>query len=322
MATPSEVEASLPSFPEAKLLGLRLAAWKKFHTVIPEDVSIANFLYELKDFKEIFTGLNGARKLKNVPKPKFSKVPAIANSTFLQYNFAWAPFIGDLLKLRSMIDSVPKRLDFLRRTRGKPTRVHFRVDDAWSDPGPLDEAVDLYYNKRYPYDSLFADSQITNFLRLSSYTSKFSSSCTIVQEIDGLDDAWTGIKAVYASLGLNNPLKIVWNAIPFSFMIDWVAPVGDMLDIAKANPFTGRWDVFDVTNSLQENMSFNDGTWYYPGNPGSTGPKVLKVDFVQRYNRWLGLKLTSDDVLFSSLTNHQQRLFGSLVAGNTLFKSH
>jgi hypothetical protein len=37
-----------------------------------------------------------------------------------------------------------------------------------------------------------------------------------------------------ASLGITNPLLIVWERVPFSFLVDWALPIGDWLDSVDA----------------------------------------------------------------------------------------
>lgn len=37
-----------------------------------------------------------------------------------------------------------------------------------------------------------------------------------------------------ASLGMTNPLEVIWEAVPFSFMIDWAVPIGDWLSAMDA----------------------------------------------------------------------------------------
>jgi hypothetical protein len=72
-------------------------------------------------------------------------------------------------------------------------------------------------------------------------------------------------------LGLANPLTIVWERIPFSFVVDWFMPIGSYLSLIGQIPFMkGRWMRSD---SLRRSYS---GTFpcstvasggFYPGPP-------------------------------------------------------
>ena len=328
-STPAEAVLSIPALPAGIALSQKLSAWTKFTTEIPTEVSAFNFFYEFKDFKFLIPNLKRARKIREVPKtifgntrigqkgpyvPRIVKGIEIANSTFLAWNFAWGPFIGDLQKFAGIIDALVRRITYLRNTRSKPVRVHYGAKDIWSDPGP--DPGNIRFWTRPPIDG----GDMIAYYTLSSHRVDFSASATVLQNLDGLDDMWTDVKATLAALGVTNPAKIVWNAIPFSFMLDWILPIGKMLDRFAIKPFTGQWDVFDVTHSFREEGSFREFIHYYPDDPANIGPQFFgNVDYL-RYTRRLGLPLTMSDVNFTSLTNHQQRLFLSLIAGNTLFK--
>jgi hypothetical protein len=40
-------------------------------------------------------------------------------------------------------------------------------------------------------------------------------------------------------------LAVVYEALPFTFVLDWFAPVGDRLQRVGAKPIAGRWDLTD-----------------------------------------------------------------------------
>lgn len=317
-ASISEVLASLPSPSTGSVLSARQTAFNIFTTQIPADVSIANFLYELKDFKELgkhlakgFDILKSGSHLPTKGKIKVKKIPSAANSTFLEYNFAWAPLIGDLIKLTQVADNIHRRLTFLRDNYGKVVKLNFyRPNFYGSDPSILGEVHSTYTNAEGTY----------NQLKLVGYKADFAAHGLLVSRLNGLDDALTGLKATWAALGLNNPAKIIWNAIPFSFIFDWINPFGHFLDRLAVQPFSGTFDVFDITSSIKEEITFEESAVLYGTNIGGNLPRITRAIQIGRYRRVLGLPLSFDDIGFTSLTSHQQQLFLSLIAGNTIFK--
>lgn len=299
----------------------RLTTWNKWLTQIPEDVSLANFSYELTDFDYLFKNFFTQKKIqKDLSRdwrkdqrtihPK--KMPSMANSTFLSYNFGWAPFIGDLQKLANLTDSVAKRVSFLKTNRGKPVR--------------------LYRSKRYELDisnpviysatnAGGGNSQHREFDAVSGYA-ELTASCTLLQNIPGLDEEWNRLRAVLAATGFNNPAKIVWNAIPFSFMVDWIVPMQSLLSRwCTVNPFVGQWDIYDVAFSVKYHV---DGEDFWIGTTSNGGNRDTfresRPITYELYDRKLGMPLDPEEVQLSGLSQHQQRLFASLVAGNTLFR--
>lgn len=42
---------------------------------------------------------------------------------------------------------------------------------------------------------------------------------------------------VFSSLGLTNPLEVAWELVPYSFVLDWVVPIGNWLSVLDAASF-------------------------------------------------------------------------------------
>lgn len=309
------------SFPANLLQEFKIDAWNKWKTQIPEDISLANFAYELTDFKYIGDNFKKQKKWdrdlnwkyrvrKRFGTPK--DVPTMANSCFLNWNFGWAPFLGDLQHLASLYDTISKRIDFLRKNRKKPVRMYYsREIQAPSLEIPFDVHT----------ASGGGNSQYRRLI-FNGAKQVLTASCTLVQDIPELETEWGRLKATLAATGFNNPAKIVWNAIPFSFMVDWIVPMQGLLEHwTSVNPFVGQWDIFDVSHSVK-----TVGTWtdVYEGvtSNGGTYPTFIEMrDVVDTsFERFVGMPLTPEAVTFASLTSHQQRLFLSLIAGATLFK--
>jgi hypothetical protein len=53
-------------------------------------------------------------------------------------------------------------------------------------------------------------------------------------------------------LGLLDPLSVVWENIPYSFVVDWFIPIGDYLSMLNQIPFlNGRWLITDYAKWLE-----------------------------------------------------------------------
>lgn len=73
------------------------------------------------------------------------------------------------------------------------------------------------------------------------------------------------------SLGLENPLYIAWQALPYSFVLDWLIPVSDWLSALSAP--LGLEFVDGYRSIHVEHRS----TWKLSGYQGSTGPGIGNV---------------------------------------------
>jgi len=71
------------------------------------------------------------------------------------------------------------------------------------------------------------------------------------RELDTLDRVWN---ALY-TYGLQPNFYVVWDMIPYSFIVDWFVPVGDMLSVldTEANMMRGQYDITNVCFSLSYN---------------------------------------------------------------------
>lgn len=308
-------------FKTPRFSGLCLEAWNKLKTQVPTSVSLLNFIYELKDFKELGKSLSGAYKVVNgkstgkvITAPfkgkrtgkKLHQGAKAVNDTFLSYNFMWAPFVGDLVKLTQLADTVAKRMAFLRASRGKVVTIRFTKPDC-------------YINDALGADSVFSESNDwKRYFKLIKYQCDFNVTAKLYQNLDGLDDAWADLRATIATLGINNPLKAAWNAIPFSFLVDWIGPFGSFLERAAVQPFYGTWDVFDITTSVRERGTIECHRLAKPsGNVIGSDELVTRTN-IDRYIRLVGLPQTLGAFDFTQLTQQQQKLFLSLVLTKVL----
>lgn len=294
-------------------------AWTKLKTQVPAEVSVLNFIYELKDFGPL------AKSLSKIPKSvrdsklgqtfadplkgkgKIRKSAKAVNNTFLSYNFMWAPFVGDLQKLTTVSDSAAKRLDFLRKTRKKEVTVRFNKVDCYVNP-----------LLNVPQERGIQSDDWKRTFTLTKYQCDFIVTCKLYQDLEGLDDAWAGLRATIATLGINNPVKAAWAAVPFSFLADWVAPIGKWLERAAVQPFYGVWKVYDITTSVRERSEAEFKLSARPGRSVSLPETLICRVKGDNYVRLVGLPQTLGAIDFSQLTSQQQKLFLSLVLTKVL----
>jgi hypothetical protein len=172
---------------------------------------------------------------------------AHTKDSYLGYSFGTAPFIGDLYVLAGLVDSVRKRIEYLKQTWGKPTRLTSTSSDILHLPAVRDyQPVDFIGPGFNSFRVYHRD------LRVSV---KFFG--TLYHRLLGLDTVGGIIRALLAATGFNSPLSVAWEAIPFSFVADWVSNVGHMLYKLRAQPFQGEWSVSNVGYTVRSASSFD-----------------------------------------------------------------
>lgn len=235
---------------------------------VPEEVSLGNFLIELREIGGL------------IPKLTGSLADDVAGG-FLGYQFGHAPFIDDLSKLANLLSTVQARISWLKSTRGRPVPIGFTREGVWDLPA-------WPYEVRIPVTELAHDQVYYPY----SYTSRFRAGGTLVHNLEGLDGLEGIIRGCFGALGFGNPLKVAWNAIPFSFIIDWFGRLSTALDRLSLQPFTGPWEIHNFTYSLTEESRWE--LWFEDHDRGWDGlpPALVSDVVVKRYIRGVGLPVT------------------------------
>jgi len=273
-----------------------LEAHSAFNDQVPATVSVANFVYELKDLKGM------------IPKIE-SSLTRTASSNFLAYNFGVAPFVGDVKKILDLADVVNKRLKYLKDTMGKAQKLRFKrkiPEESWN--GASIKRLDPSSVVSTTYKSLGLQFEF----RRVNYQGTFSAQADLFQNLEGLDTQLGSLKAFAAASGFNKPASIVWEAIPYSFVVDWFFHFSKSLDYLTIQPFGGEWSLSNVGYSLNEKWQYE--IWQIvPLSPCATGGSNVGSYFlgsatIQRFIREPGLPMSSFYLTDGSLSPKQLAL--------------
>jgi hypothetical protein len=219
--------------------------------------SLVNFLLELKDFRRlagaivkrtnVLKALLGQREFESWAKlfreggtlKEASRVlgKTVAN-VHLQYSFGWKPLVSDIQKLYKQLTTVNSRLDEIWKRQNQPQTRHFKwellpkgSDEVWSgwSVGTAVSGVNPSFNYSYPNSGSAAVVMRTRtryrYIVRPIYhaTLRYSYSCP------GALDARAKTRGWLDALGVRADPSIVWNAIPFSFLVDWIVDVSGFL---------------------------------------------------------------------------------------------
>jgi hypothetical protein len=105
---------------------------------VNDGVSLINFLIELKDLRRMFDfqtvekllyvcGLTSQlarkwRRWKTLPQSFQNNPIQTISNDYLNWNFGWKPFVGDLFAMYKALKGLGKRLDYLERHQGRVLR--------------------------------------------------------------------------------------------------------------------------------------------------------------------------------------------------------
>jgi hypothetical protein len=203
---------------------------------IPRYLSILNFLLELKDFTRMFEFWTLRR----------GKLGNIANG-ILNEEFGWRPFLDDVCAILKGLKQFHKKLKKFMREQHEVHVTHYKkilTEDNYvphvlttSEPSVLESGT-FYRNENFVQldvdapEFFFWKDYIIHHLRAPEYIATMKYTYHIPLGLDTLREtvAWLDAFGVYW-----DP-QVLWNAIPFSFIVDWFFNVGDWLHQKLSKP--------------------------------------------------------------------------------------
>jgi hypothetical protein len=235
-------------------------AWQTMRPSMDSGFNLPTFVRELKDIKRLpslFTqGLNTLKGILNVArivtqnlslknlkevlkqaKERFISTGKDASGTLLNYSFGWIPTISDIKKMSSILKKVDAQFDELIRRAGKRQ---------------------IRYCKRYvvinDYDSGYG-TPVSGFLT-SFRVRRKTDRCWVICRAEysyilpDVSAAQLKLRAYLDAFGVNLDPRIIWDSIPFSFVIDWFVNVGKFLESLQVSALNIDVKLEDFTVSL------------------------------------------------------------------------
>jgi hypothetical protein len=230
------VRRFIPFLDSAALDELALRSEDKLSSVVQSNVSLANFIIELietcdgnlkgiKRFRDIYTKAIEAYQKEYLRLIKAGHKAAAAH--WLAWNFAIKPNIKDLQAILCSISAAYKKLKWLQDHNHKVVYLDYTRDKL--------EDLISYDPNEYHYGELFASiikadptgstANGTHYIgvRYFNVSLSYHARSKIFLDIPdhylrgmmGISQLWT------AMMGLTNPVGIIWEAIPFSWLIDY-----------------------------------------------------------------------------------------------------
>lgn len=283
----------------ASLSSWSLEAFTKFQEQVPTTISLANSLYELKDIKGL------------IPKVNLRSLKDSASGNFLGYQFGVLPMIADIKAVVSLADDVAKRIKHLIDINGKASHLSFNRSGEDSSPKAFFVSNnDPSLNNLNSFTEGGGAEQGVEFVRTGcKYI--FHVGGSLYQDLIGLEDSTAQLKGLIASSGFNHPGRIIWNAIPYSFVVDWFFSLGKLIDTLSVQPFGGTYNVTNVMWSLKV-----EATWdiYVRWTPGFTQTRVRAGSArAKSYVRQNGFPAYSVFLTTGTLTPMQQALGMAMI---------
>jgi len=206
---------------------------------------------------------------------------------WLEYVFGWLPLLNDIRDAAELLaESVAtyKEPKGFLRARGATTGTYTFRD-------PLTGSGHIY-----------ADKDV-----MASFTARINAWYELESEA----------RSILSKTGISNPASLAWEALPFSFVVDWFLPVGNYLDSLTAfDGFTFK----SATYSTLENAvaEWRLGVYNQPGYPygrmGIIGAPGTAKATQSRYTRVVGIPSYSFPSIRSPIGNAPLQRFATAAA--------
>lgn len=217
--------------------------------------SLVNFILELKDFKNVFlsltsrftTRLNVIRAVLGFDwwdKP-FRKIA----KTHLSYQFGWKPFWNDIQSMFTAMVSLDRKLKAYQALANTDLQKHFSTTITSTSAS---ESV-------YHYSGDISTPGNTGSTRFAGRTRVYLGGTSGVRynatlrfryamppELSSISGQ---VKAYLDSLGVQANPAILWNAIPFSFIVDWFINVSSWLNKLRIDNIRFKTEIRDFCHS-------------------------------------------------------------------------
>lgn len=224
------------------------------------------------------------------------------SSLYLQGEFGVKPFLNDLKKIFGPFQRVFDRLLHLIRTLDKEYTVRRRwVLEEEVDPLPLVSFLDT----RFPSETdTYVEMEAVKFTRTLYLT------LVVKNNLKGLEESGAFFKVFMHSLGMDNLYANLWEAQPFSWLVDWFVDIGSLLDSLSKNVFEGSLDLRAGYHTVKTEIDYLMIQKSYSDYIRADGLGELKVI---HYDRRVGFPLTADDLFNLALDGHQSAIVGALI---------
>jgi hypothetical protein len=218
--------------------GLASFAVQRMLPGIVPSASLLNSIYELKDLKTLprtilklessLVNFKALYKPSSWKKLVLKKIVDGAADSYLQSKFNVSPMLQDVSNVIASVKNLRKQLKQLQDNMNTPVRRHFGADLSGFDDGSQTAILNVVGGVTSPPGFITCQRFYRYPVKRFQATIEYKYVLT-----DPPEDLFR--HGIADLLGLTPSPQVIWAAIPWSFVVDWVVGIGPWL-----RQFTGR----------------------------------------------------------------------------------
>lgn len=175
------------------------------------------------------------RELPQMLRQRLDKIRSLAGA-YVGAEFGWRPLLNDIMSLIDLGARLEEKLQRLLQNNGKPVRGRSfvtQVDESSVFKTWPEGTVGISYNTWPWYDPVVPKPSTAGYLRVTKdYHRKVWFAGEFQYWLHDLSTPGRMLKLRAQLLGLEMTPKLLWDLIPWSWLVDWFSNVGDIVDNA------------------------------------------------------------------------------------------
>jgi hypothetical protein len=284
---------------------------------VKAELSLLNSLIELKDFKTLPRTIASVGKFVVKTGKTLRQLLRAGSDVYLQQQFNILPLLSDISGLSAALSRTEKRVNDLVSRQGRVQTRHFM---AHLEPGSV----------RYDSSSIKSVSTSSRFVGLTeswggqqrvrfdrtvvSDTTLFHAEVQYNYNYTEYQIAHAQLLGLLDALGVNLNPAIIWNALPWSFVVDWVVGVSQWLDRYKVSNMNPVVNILQFLWSVSRRRTIVISMKGLPSNPAHSYSQEQPVQSTVEvaYRRQVGMP-TGSSIESSGLSPREFSLGAALV---------
>ena len=295
--------------------------------LIRSELSLINSLIELKDFASLPQTLLSVQKFYNLIRTSTGalrklltskqKAVRIASDVYLQTKFNILPLLSDIRGIRTALSRTERRINDLIAREGRVRTKHFTCSVVEPSNVSIPWTAKSGYNPNY---GQFADwvlnANIKCWRQVIVEPAIFHAEMRYNYNYTAYQREHARVLALLDAFGINLDPSIIWNAIPWSFVIDWLIGVSRYLSTFKTTNMEPKINILSYLWSIKRVRHIDLAIQQYSVKWNNVIPSIgwlpLPRVSYSAYRRETGIP-SSSSITLSGLSLNEFSLGAALV---------